>query len=342
MSTLPGVDPAVAPSGTGCAECEATGGWWFHLRRCAQCGHIGCCDSSPSQHASGHAVAAGHPVIRSFEPGEAWFWNYQTEEFYDDGPALTAPDHHPLDQPVPGPAGRVPSVRRVCQFDSGGGLHHKTTAQAGSSARPLACPEGREPPLARDFPESRTPGSSEHAMWRLVRVGFQGLLGGADHHRKSRLDRCVQRRSCPTPSVAARPAGKLTERGLDGAGSDGPSLVGQRDDEFVGGPGAVRAERLEHAGGGRAQLGRRVGHLGKRAVVGAEVMPRLHRAGTPCHDAATCAGEDQVGGVGACWELSRSWRVPARQPPKETDLLPHLLRVRVRAHLTHFGRRRRC
>jgi hypothetical protein len=47
-------------------------------------------------------------VIRSFEPGEAWFWSYQTEQFYDDGPALASPDHHPLDQPVPGPAGRVP------------------------------------------------------------------------------------------------------------------------------------------------------------------------------------------------------------------------------------------
>jgi Zn-finger in ubiquitin-hydrolases and other protein len=108
MSTLPGVDAAVPPSGTGCAECQATGGWWFHLRRCAQCGHIGCCDSSPSQHASAHAVATGHPVIRSFEPGEAWFWNYQTNEFYNDGPALAAPEHHPLDQPAPGPAGRVP------------------------------------------------------------------------------------------------------------------------------------------------------------------------------------------------------------------------------------------
>jgi hypothetical protein len=97
------------PSGSGCAECEATGGWWFHLRRCAQCGHIGCCDSSPSQHASAHAVATGHPVVRSFEPGEAWFWNYQTDELYDDGPALASPEHHPFDQPVPGPAGRVPA-----------------------------------------------------------------------------------------------------------------------------------------------------------------------------------------------------------------------------------------
>jgi hypothetical protein len=100
-------DPSVAPSGTGCAECEASGGWWFHLRRCAKCGHIGCCDSSPSQHASHHAADARHPVIRSFEPNEPWFWNYSSEE-YAYGPELAPPDHHPLDQPVPGPAGRVP------------------------------------------------------------------------------------------------------------------------------------------------------------------------------------------------------------------------------------------
>jgi hypothetical protein len=108
MTALPGIEPSVPPSGTGCMECEAAGGWWFHLRRCAQCGHIGCCDTSPSQHASAHAAATGHPVIRSFEPGEAWFWSYATDEFYESGPALTPPDHHPLDQSVPGPDGRVP------------------------------------------------------------------------------------------------------------------------------------------------------------------------------------------------------------------------------------------
>src|SRR4051812_21372307 len=36
------------PSGTGCVECLAMGGRWVHLRRCAECGHIGCCDSSPN------------------------------------------------------------------------------------------------------------------------------------------------------------------------------------------------------------------------------------------------------------------------------------------------------
>jgi hypothetical protein len=102
-----GIDVSVPPSGVGCADCEAQQGWWLHLRRCAQCGRIGCCDSSPSQHASHHAADSGHPLVRSFEPGEAWFWDYRTEQFYE-GPELAPPLQHPADQPTPGPAGRVP------------------------------------------------------------------------------------------------------------------------------------------------------------------------------------------------------------------------------------------
>jgi Zn-finger in ubiquitin-hydrolases and other protein len=102
------IDPTVPPSGDGCSECLATpDGWWFHLRRCATCGHIGCCDTSPSQHATRHAKSSGHGVIRSFEPGEDWYWDYTTQEMAD-GPPLAPPEHHPLSQPTPGPAGRVP------------------------------------------------------------------------------------------------------------------------------------------------------------------------------------------------------------------------------------------
>ena len=108
MADQDAIDTSVPPSGTGCAECEANDGWWFHLRRCAQCGHIGCCDSSPAQHASAHAAQSGHPLIRSFEPGEAWFWSYPDDQMYSSGPDLAPPQHHPVDQPVPGPAGRVP------------------------------------------------------------------------------------------------------------------------------------------------------------------------------------------------------------------------------------------
>ncbi|MFC7358989.1 UBP-type zinc finger domain-containing protein [Nocardioides astragali] len=102
-----GIDPEVAPSGPGCVECEEDGGWWVHLRRCAQCGHVGCCDTSPAQHATAHHQATGHPVIQSYEPGEDWFWDF-TRSAGVAGPRLADPQSRPDDQPVPGPAGRVP------------------------------------------------------------------------------------------------------------------------------------------------------------------------------------------------------------------------------------------
>lgn len=105
---MAGVDPVIPPSGSGCVECDEAGGWWLHLRRCTQCGHIGCCDNSPSQHATGHYRETGHPVITSFEPGEDWFWSYPEEGFFESGPELAAPSSHPREQPTPGPHGRVP------------------------------------------------------------------------------------------------------------------------------------------------------------------------------------------------------------------------------------------
>ena len=41
----------------GCVECVRIGGQWVHLRMCQSCGKVGCCDSSPNQHASKHARA---------------------------------------------------------------------------------------------------------------------------------------------------------------------------------------------------------------------------------------------------------------------------------------------
>jgi hypothetical protein len=104
----PAIDPSVPPSGTGCLECESAGGWWVHLRRCAACGHIGCCDDSLGRHATAHFAETGHPVIRSFEPGEGWFWSYPQSAMVD-GPALAPPVSHPLEQGAPGPADRVPA-----------------------------------------------------------------------------------------------------------------------------------------------------------------------------------------------------------------------------------------
>jgi uncharacterized UBP type Zn finger protein len=63
----------------GCATCLASGGVWLHLRLCLECGEVGCCDDSPGQHASKHAQATGHPIIRSIEPGEDWSWCFPDE-----------------------------------------------------------------------------------------------------------------------------------------------------------------------------------------------------------------------------------------------------------------------
>jgi uncharacterized UBP type Zn finger protein len=63
----------------GCEECLKTGDRWLHLRMCMTCGKIGCCDSSPNKHASKHARAEGHPIIRSAEPGEDWSYCFVDE-----------------------------------------------------------------------------------------------------------------------------------------------------------------------------------------------------------------------------------------------------------------------
>lgn len=70
--------PSQATPGTphGCQECLEEGLDWVHLRLCLSCGHVGCCDSSVGKHAAAHFEGSTHPVMRSFEAGEAWRWCY--------------------------------------------------------------------------------------------------------------------------------------------------------------------------------------------------------------------------------------------------------------------------
>jgi len=83
----------IPPVADGCVECLASGGRWVHLRRCVECGHVGCCDSSPNTHATKHFHAVGHPLVQSFEPGEDWFWCYADEAFFEveDAPSFSHP-----------------------------------------------------------------------------------------------------------------------------------------------------------------------------------------------------------------------------------------------------------
>lgn len=74
-ATLP--HPDVPGNTEDCEDCAAQGNQiWVHLRLCLTCGHVGCCDSSPHQHATAHHHATDHPVMRSYEPGETWRWCY--------------------------------------------------------------------------------------------------------------------------------------------------------------------------------------------------------------------------------------------------------------------------
>jgi hypothetical protein len=84
---------AVDPSADGCEDCLRTGGRWVHLRMCQTCGHVGCCDNSPGRHATGHWHSSRHPLIRSFEPGEEWFWCYPDELAFELDGVPPAPSH---------------------------------------------------------------------------------------------------------------------------------------------------------------------------------------------------------------------------------------------------------
>jgi uncharacterized UBP type Zn finger protein len=81
----------------GCEECLAAGGVWLHLRICLSCGHVGCCDDSPSKHATAHARSSDHVLIRSLEPGEEWCWCYADEV------AMLLPDVHGSTRIPPSP-----------------------------------------------------------------------------------------------------------------------------------------------------------------------------------------------------------------------------------------------
>lgn len=74
LANTPSVQVPASP--WACPECEREGLTWVHLRLCLDCGNVGCCSSSPGNHAERHFLEVGHPVMRSFEPGEAWRWCY--------------------------------------------------------------------------------------------------------------------------------------------------------------------------------------------------------------------------------------------------------------------------
>ncbi|MGL5816234.1 MAG: UBP-type zinc finger domain-containing protein [Phycicoccus sp.] len=87
------IDEHATPSADGCEDCLRAGGSWVHLRMCRQCGHVGCCDSSPARHATAHHGATRHPVVQSFEPGEDWLYCYADDVAFEIPALEPSPAH---------------------------------------------------------------------------------------------------------------------------------------------------------------------------------------------------------------------------------------------------------
>jgi hypothetical protein len=76
---IAGRSEPVLPSAKGCEECLASGDPWVH------------------RHATNHYRKAGHPVIKSFEPGESWGYCYPDElmvEAIESFPEESPPVHY--------------------------------------------------------------------------------------------------------------------------------------------------------------------------------------------------------------------------------------------------------
>ena len=64
-----------------CLECDAK----MSLRVCLTCGHVGCCDSSPGQHAREHAKSTEHQVMASYPVNEHSFtWCYADDNYLEE------------------------------------------------------------------------------------------------------------------------------------------------------------------------------------------------------------------------------------------------------------------
>jgi CPA1 family monovalent cation:H+ antiporter len=64
------------PSGDRCEECGSDN----RLRACAQCGHVGCCESQLG-HARAHALGQHHSVILQVPVGQGWAWCYEENRY---------------------------------------------------------------------------------------------------------------------------------------------------------------------------------------------------------------------------------------------------------------------
>ena len=73
---LESIDVPPPAQTAGCTACAAEGTDPVQLRLCLVCGHVGCCDDTPGQHARQHHLETGHPTIATVERGADWAYCY--------------------------------------------------------------------------------------------------------------------------------------------------------------------------------------------------------------------------------------------------------------------------
>jgi uncharacterized UBP type Zn finger protein len=59
-----------------CEECLAGGADSVILRICVSCGHVGCAEGSPSDHATEHYAETDHPIAAVIGSERASRWSY--------------------------------------------------------------------------------------------------------------------------------------------------------------------------------------------------------------------------------------------------------------------------
>ncbi len=81
---IPAEPATVTPQADVCQDCIEIGSDWVHLRVCVDCGRVSCCDASRHHHADSHYRAnREHRLIRSYEPGEAWWYCFEDDQGFE-------------------------------------------------------------------------------------------------------------------------------------------------------------------------------------------------------------------------------------------------------------------
>jgi uncharacterized UBP type Zn finger protein len=62
-----------------CEDCVGGGKGWASLRVCLSCGHVGCAEGSPSDHAAQHYAETDHPIAAAVGSHPASRWCYPHE-----------------------------------------------------------------------------------------------------------------------------------------------------------------------------------------------------------------------------------------------------------------------